>query len=82
MGEPWPAGTTEDVLPTFAAAASSYATALREVAAGRRRVRIEGRWAGGRGTLHAGAHKALTDEEPTWSVLTTSPDAPDPSIAG
>jgi hypothetical protein len=72
-GEPWPAGTAEEGLPVFAPTAPSYAAALREVAAGRRRVRIQGRWAGGgSGAVHAGARKALADEQPTWSVLATN----------
>lgn len=47
-GEPWPASVTEGDVSTFAPTLASYAAALREVAAGRRRVRIEGRWAAGR----------------------------------
>jgi hypothetical protein len=71
-GEPWPAGTAEEGLPVFAPTAPSYAAALREVAAGRRRVRVQGRWAGGEsGALHAGAARSLTDEESVWSVLAT-----------
>jgi hypothetical protein len=71
-GEPWPPGTAEEGLPAFAPAATGYAAALREVAAGRRRVRIQGRWvAGGSGTLHAGVRERLADERLTWSILAT-----------
>ena len=53
--------------------APSYAAALRQVA-GRRRVRVQGRWGGGeRGAVHAGAARTLADEDPVWSVLATDP---------
>lgn len=73
-GEPWPTGTAEgEDLPAFAPAAYSYATALREVAAGRRRVRIEGRWSDGeQGTIVAGTRTTLADEQPAWSILATN----------
>ena len=71
-GEPWPPETAEEGLPAFAPRAPSYAAALREVAAGRRRVRVQGRWTGGeRGAVHAGAARPLADEEPAWVVLAT-----------
>jgi hypothetical protein len=73
-GEPWLPGTAEAGLPAFAPSAPSYAAALREVAAGRRRVRVQGHWSGGeRGALHAGAVRTLADDGPTWSVLATDP---------
>jgi hypothetical protein len=73
-GEPWPTGAAEDEAPpAFAPAARSYAAALGEVAAGRRRVRIEGRWIDGeKGTVLAGARTTLADEHPAWSILSTS----------
>jgi len=43
-GEPWPPGLGADDLPPFRPDARSYAAALREVLAGRRRVRLAGRW--------------------------------------
>jgi hypothetical protein len=68
-GDPWPAGAAEAGLPAFAPSAPSYAAALREVAGGRRRVRVQGRWSGGeRGAVHAGAARSLA-EEAAWSVL-------------
>ena len=69
-GEPWPPGVAMEDIAAFAPSASSYAAALQEVATGRRRIRIQGRWAGGEtGTLHAGARKPLSDEQSEWSIL-------------
>jgi hypothetical protein len=71
-GEPWPPETAEEGLPAFAPRAPSYAAALRNVAAGRRRVRVQGSWlGGGPGAVQAGAARALADEEPAWVVLAT-----------
>jgi len=73
-GEPWPAGLLEGARPAFAPTALSYAAALREVAAGRRRVRIEGRWADGvNGTILAGASSARPDGQLAWSILAIEP---------
>lgn len=73
-GDPWPAGTAEEAAPpAFAPAASSYAAALRDVAAGRRRVRIDGRWAGGEpGTVLAGTRAPLAGEPAAWTILAAS----------
>ncbi|HEV8637971.1 MAG TPA: hypothetical protein VG370_27455 [Chloroflexota bacterium] len=74
-GDPWPTGTVEgEEPPAFAPAAASYAAALRDVAAGRRRVRIEGRWAdGGQGAILAGAPTTLARERTAWSILARIP---------
>src|SRR5262249_26478788 len=63
-GEPWGDGAVEEELPAFRPRAASYAAALREVLAGRRRARIAGRWAnGGEGTLTVGLIAS------DWTVL-------------
>lgn len=50
-GELWPAGVDAESLPPFRPSATSYAAALREVMAGRRRLRIAGSWDEAPGTL-------------------------------
>jgi hypothetical protein len=73
-GEPWPAGTVEDEPPAFAPTAASYAAAFREVAAGRRRVRIEGRWVDGqKGAVVASVRAMPGAEQAAWSILAISP---------
>ena len=61
-GEPWPAGVDAE-LPPFRPSAASYAAALRDVMAGRRRVRVDGRWEDRPGTLSLGVVAGA------WSVL-------------
>lgn len=69
-GDPWTACLdAEDPPPPFAPRADSYATALREVMAGRRRVRIDGRWSVDRpGSIVAAARSGPSSDRPHWTL--------------
>jgi hypothetical protein len=70
-GDPWLAGRRSDGLepPPFAPVAASYAAALREVVAGRRRLRLDGWWPDGRpGAVVAVARAALGQDAPDWEI--------------
>lgn len=66
-GEPWPVELDAGALPPFRPGAASYGAALREIAAGRRRLRIDGRWGAGAGTLVLGL--VGPGAAATWTVL-------------
>jgi hypothetical protein len=69
-GDPWTAGRPDGPEPPpFAPSATSYAAALREVVAGRRRLRVEGRWVDGEaGAVIVVARSALGQDAPSWEI--------------
>jgi hypothetical protein len=66
-GEPWPSGADAEALPPFRPSVASYAAALREVMAGRRRVRVAGRWDDAAGSLTLGL--VGPGAAASWAVL-------------
>ena len=69
-GEPWLTGRSGGPEPPpFAPDAASYAAALREAVAGRRRLRLDGWWVDGRpGAVVAVARSALGQDAPDWEI--------------